>query len=285
METKLLKPYGYCLGVVKAINLSKIVKTDYPNNDVYIFGHLVHNELVTKELEKLGIKSLDIKDPFEVLNNFKKDDIVIFTAHGHDEKYEEILKNKGVKYFDATCSKVKDNEKLIKENLNKGVIYIGVKGHEETNASLSISNDIALYDIKEGMDFSKLKYSSPIVINQTTLSLLEIKDIYDDIKAHLPEARFQDEICNATRMRQVNLIKEDSSYDLIVIVGSETSSNTNKLYMMGKAYHPNSLVIKVNDLAKLKTYDLSSYHKALVGSGTSTPLSVIEEVVKYLEEL
>jgi 4-hydroxy-3-methylbut-2-enyl diphosphate reductase len=285
METKILKPYGYCLGVVKAIQLSKKVKENYPNNDIYIFGHLVHNELVTKELEKLGIKSLDIKDPFKVLNSFKKDDIVIFTAHGHDEKYETVLKEKGIQFFDATCSKVKDNEKLIRENLDAGVIYIGVKGHEETNAALSISNSIVLYDIKDGIDFNKLNVSSPLIVNQTTLSLLEIKDIYEDIKNHLPNARFQDEICNATRMRQVNLINDNNHYDLIVIVGSETSSNTNKLYLMGKASHPNSLVVKVNDVEKLKKYDLSSCHSALVGSGTSTPLKVIEEVIKYLEEL
>ncbi len=284
METKLLKPFGYCLGVINAINLAKKVRKDFPTSNVYIFGHLVHNELVTKELEKLNIISLDVDNPLKMLNNFKKEDIVIFTAHGHDEKYDEILSSNGVKFFDATCTKVKDNNNLIKSNLDKGVIYIGVKGHEETNAALSISSDIVLYDIKSGIDYSLVKGEEPIVVNQTTLSIVGLKGIYEDIKLHIPHARFVDEICDATRRRQQTLLEEAPHYDLIVVVGSLTSSNTNKLVQIASSVNKNACIVRVNSLEDFNNVEnINNYHRALVTSGTSTPLSLIEDVVKYLE--
>ena len=90
---KLLKPIGHCYGVINAINLAKSVAEKYKDKNIYVFGLLVHNEEVTKELDSYGIKTIDLtnKNPLEVLKKFNSRDIVIFTAHGHPDVYEDIL--------------------------------------------------------------------------------------------------------------------------------------------------------------------------------------------------
>ena len=285
MEVKVLKPIGFCVGVVEAIKGAINIKKQYANQNVYVFGYLVHNETVINSLKEEGIISIDIsnKDPLELLEQFKEGDIVIFSAHGHPKEYEKILERNHVVYFDTTCSKVKKNMDLIRENLSRGVIYIGKRFHPEATAGISVGDSVSLYDIKEGFSFENYPYTSPIVVNQTTLSFLEIEAIHEDIKKHLPEAVITDEICDATRSRQEALKKLDKHYDLIVIVGSTKSSNTDKLYQVAKELHQDSLVLKVNSLEELKTYNLTNIKNAVITSGTSTPYKNIQEIENYLK--
>ena len=288
MDTYIVKPCGYCLGVNNAIDLSLKVKKKYPSKNVYIFGMLVHNNVVTDMLQKEGIITLDTTtcSKKKRLQEFTSEDIVIFTAHGHDEEYEEILKKNNVLYFDSTCPIVKKNISLIKEYLKTGdVIYIGKKNHPETEAALAVSSNIILYDIKEGFDVNLVKKDQIHVVNQTTLSFLELEDIHKDIINHFPSAIIEDEICGATRIRQMRIASLNEDFDLFVIIGSLKSSNTDKLFQIAKEKYPSSLVLKVETKEELKKYDLSKCKKACLASGTSTPLSSIEEIEKYLKEI
>jgi len=286
MKVTLLKPIGYCQGVIEAINQSFAIKEKHINQNVYVFGHLVHNDDVIEELKEKGIISLDVskKDPLELLESFSANDVVIFTAHGHPKLYEKILDQKQVTYYDTTCKNVNDNMKIIKENLGRGVIYIGKNNHPETIAALSIDKDVVLYDINEGINFDDVKTSSPIIVNQTTLSILEIYHIHQDIIKHIPGAKFYDEVCSATRVRQVALKDIDDEYDLILVVGSIKSSNTDKLYQIAKE-NQNIDVYKIDNLNSLRDLDLSNYHQVLITSGTSTPYRVIKEIKDYLERI
>ncbi len=284
MKVDILKPIGYCLGVTKAINQAIKIKEKYKDKNVYVFGSLVHNENVINDLNKRGIISLDIKNPIEQLKKFTSDDIVIFTAHGHDESYEEILKKNQVTFFDTTCEKVKNNLDVIKVNISRGVIYVGKNNHPETLASLSISDKIYFYDLNKGMDFTKVKHTNPLIINQTTLSILELKNIHQEIINYIPGALIADEICSATRIRQEKLINLNKNYDLILIVGSVKSSNTDKLYQMVKLNHPKIDCFKINSVEELKNINLNNYHYALIASGTSTPISVVNEIENKLKE-
>lgn len=286
MNVKEIKPIGYCFGVIQAITISLKIRKEYPNRPIYVFGLLVHNDAVTKLLEKSNIVTIDTTniDVTKRLESFSKDDIVIFTAHGHPDYYEEILKNKGITYFDTTCIKVKKNISLIKENISsRQVIYIGTRNHPETNAALSQSDRVLLYDKKEGFDYSKLVCKDPLVINQTTLSFLEIKNIHKDILSHCPSAHIEDEICNATRIRQEGLLKIGDETDLIVIIGSTKSSNTKKLFEVATKSHPGLKVIMVDTLDDIKQYELKKYKNCVVSSGTSTSLETIKEIEDYLK--
>lgn len=287
MKVTLLKPIGFCQGVIKAIAKAYQIKSENKDRNVFVLGRLVHNEKVINDLESKGIFTLDVNNQniSEAIKKLNPTDLVILTAHGHSQYIEELLEEKGIKYYDTTCEKVKENMRIIKDNEKRGIIYIGKKNHPETMASLSLSNNVFLYDITEGIDFTKVIFPSPVVINQTTLSFLEIKKIHHDILNHYPDALIYDEVCNATRLRQEALFSNEENYDLIIIVGSIHSSNTEQLFQIAKDRYKDSLVIKINDLEEIKKIDLSNCRTCLIGSGTSTPLEVIEEIKQYLERI
>ena len=279
----LLKPIGHCFGVLKAIEIAKKTKEDFPNKNIYVFGLLVHNEEVVKELEQNDIKTIEMNEDnaIELLNKFTPHDVVIFTAHGHPQVYADILKKNNVTYVDATCKKVKDCFNIIKEA--KEVIYIGKNHHPEAVAALTMNNNAHLYDINKGFDYSLLKSDHPLVINQTTLSFLELESIHQEIKNKLPNAIFHDEICDATLLRQKAIHKIGDDIDTIIIVGSKRSSNTMKLYDIAKVVHPNKQVIMVDDIDELKGYQLVNKNVA-IASGTSTSIETINRIKEYLEK-
>lgn len=278
----LLKPIGHCFGVLKAIEIAKETKKKYVDKNIYVFGLLVHNEEVVKELESNDIKTIEMKEDtaIELLNKFTSNDVVIFTAHGHPEIYEDILKKNNVTYVDATCKKVKECFNIIKEA--REVIYIGKNHHPETVAALTMNNNAHLYDISSGsFAYNALKTNNPLVINQTTLSFLELESIHQEIKNKLPNAIFHDEICDATLLRQkaIKDIKDD--VDTILIVGSNKSSNTMKLFDLAKSLHNKKQVVLVSSLEELKKNNIIC-HNVVIASGTSTPIKTILEIKDYL---
>jgi 4-hydroxy-3-methylbut-2-enyl diphosphate reductase len=218
----------------------------------------------------------------ELLNKLTSNDVVIFTAHGHPEIYEDILKKNNVTYVDATCKKVKECFNAIKEA--QEVIYIGKNHHPETVAALTMNNNAHLYDISSGsFTYNALKTNNPLVINQTTLSFLELDAIHSEIKNKLPNAIFHDEICDATLLRQKAIQKIDNNIDTIIIVGSKRSSNTMKLYDIAKKMHTDKQIILVNSVEELKEYKLGNKNVAIT-SGTSTSIEAINKIVDYLKK-
>lgn len=280
-----VKPIGFCYGVSNAIEKAKEIRKNHLDKKVYIFGMLVHNESVVQDLLSHGIVTLEANP--DALNSFTMDDVVIFTAHGHKEEWELPLRQNGVTYYDLTCPTVARCMSIIKGEIAKGnqVIYIGKSGHPEAEASLSLNENVILYDIKKGIDYGKIHDKSPFVANQTTLSLLEIKDIHDDIKSHIKDARVIDEICGATRARQQALLKLQDDVDAIIIIGSEKSSNTDKLYQVAKERYQDKLVVKVDSVGGLRNVELKGVKNVAVASGTSAPSSSIEEIENYLRSL
>ena len=284
MAVALLRPIGHCFGVLKAIEIAKDVKQKHPHQNVYVFGLLVHNEEVVRQLEGLDIKTVEISEEtaLDQLKQFNKDDVVIFTAHGHPQVYEDILKKNNVTYYDATCTKVKECFNVIKEA--KEVIYIGKAGHPETVAALTMNQNAHLYDIRSGLDYSLIKSDNPLVINQTTLSFLELERIHQEIKDKLPNAIFYDEICNATLLRQKAINELGADVDTVIIVGSKKSSNTMKLYEIAKNIHPAKHIVLVNNVNELKEYGLV-FKNAVIASGTSTSIETINAIKDYLNSL
>lgn len=284
MKVSLIKPIGHCFGVVSATKLAKEVAKENKDKNIYIFGSLVHNESVIEELKKINITSIDFtkENAYEILSGFSSDDIVIFSAHGHDEKYENFLKEKGILFYDATCQKVKRAFELIKKA--DEVIYIGKKNHPESNAALTMNNKCHFYDVNGDFDFSTLESDKPIVINQTTLSFLELKDIHLKILNNVPNAIIVDEICDATLLRQKAILNITHDVDLVLVVGSKKSSNTQKLFEVAKSYHKDKKVIFVENIKDLERIS-NSYKHAIIASGTSTPLNIIDDIKRFLEDL
>ena len=241
MKTYIVKPYGICFGVKTAIDESLQTKKDNPNTNVTILGAIVHNEHIVKKMDNANISTVNLKDPINELSTIEPG-ILIFSAHGHDKKIENKAIELGFKIKDCTCPKVTTTFIAIKKALleNRPIIYIGKKGHPECEAALSISDKIHLFESEDNFDFSKLESNDPIVINQTTYSMLDLFDYHKFIKFNCPNATFINEICAETRMRQSGVMNIPNDCDLIYIVGSNTSSNVNRLYEIAELTKPQS---------------------------------------------
>ena len=280
MKVTILQPKGYCAGVARAINIALQARKEHLDKDVSVLGMLVHNHHVSKLLNDNNINIIDS------INDIKDGSVIVFNADGHTKEQLEIAKNKDLIIYDAICPKVESNLKKISLEITNGhqVIYIGQKHHQETQIALSLSDDVILYDDKDGIDYSLIKDESPFVLNQTTLNSVEIVNLYDDIKKHFPNARISNEICPTTRKRQeaVQLIK---NVDAIIVVGDQVSSNSKRLFEIAKSFHKDAFVCMVSDVNELPLENLKNKNHIAISSGASTPSDVIDIIYNRLISL
>jgi len=283
MKVISIVPRGYCKGVVNAINIAKQTRQNYPQQDIYILGMLVHNKYVIEALAKLNIQTLDDtnKSRLELLDEIN-DGIVIFSAHGvSDQVYQKALA-KGLTIVDATCIDVKKIHDLIKEYINDdyAIIYIGINKHPEAEGVLGISDNIHL--ITSLNDISKLTLSNPkiLITNQTTMSINDIQDMLNELKRYYPTAVIMEETCQATRVRQEAITKL-GLVDLIYIVGDPKSNNTKNLAKL--AFKHAHKVCLIENVTQIDHNDLFDEAIVAVTSGASTPTKLTDQVIDYLE--
>ena len=290
MEVFEVVPYGFCEGVVRAISTAYRAKNENPDRDIYVLGMLVHNEEVIADLEKAGISVLnEAGGSLESLMLAVPDNsVIVFSAHGHSPSIEKAAENRGLIIYDATCRYVKDNSNLMGEALRAGheVIYIGSEGHLECQAALAVSPKIFFYDVKKkNFDFSKLQSHDPIVINQTTISFLELTSIHAEIRENLPYAVIRDERCHSTTLRQQAIVKAPSDSDLFVILGSSASFNTAKLAEIASQTFPKATVFRILGIDDLRRLDLKGHKKAVLASGASTSRETFIACSHFLKSL
>ena len=140
-----------------------------------------------------------------------------------------------------------------------------------------------MYDTQLLINYYLITDKNPYVINQTTLNYKDLNKYYSDILKHIPGARIENEICAATRLRQEAVTKIEKDTDLIVVVGHQKSSNSNKLFEIAKSHFPSAFVVMVNDLNDLKNIEaIEGKKKAAVISGASTPQYVVDDIYHYL---
>ena len=285
MEIKRVVPSGYCKGVVNAINIVKKTKEQYPNENIYILGMIVHNSYVSKQMEDLGVITLE--DPNlskeELLDTIDKG-VVIFTAHGISDKIKQKALDKGLICVDASCVDVLKNKDLIKSYLDKGydVVYFGKKKHPEAEAILSLSSNIHLVSNISDIDNLNISNDNLFITNQTTMSYLEVEDMLKLIKDKYPTCIIQKEICNATSSRQL-AITNIKDGDVLYVVGDVKSNNTNKLKEIGSKYFKK--VFLISNYKEINKKDLVDENKIYVTAGASTPPILIDEVIDYLSKL
>lgn len=274
MKVEILKPKAYCAGVSNAIKLAYKAREENKDKKVFVLGMLVHNNFVVEHLKKKDILvALDI-------NDIPDGEVVIFSAHGHKREYDAIAKKKNLIVYDSVCPKVLSNIKLIEENLEKGhyIIYIGQKGHPEAEACLSLNNKVILYTENLLKNYHLENDEEPLVINQTTLSILDIKGIHEAILKAIPKARIANEICGSTRLRQEALLSLPDDVDFIVVVGDNNSSNTKRLLEVAKASHPNVESVMISEAKELDEKVFANKNHIVISSGASTPEDIIDAV-------
>ena len=274
MKVEILQPKAYCAGVSNAIKLAYKAREENPNKKVYVLGMLVHNNFVVEHLKKKDIQvALDI-------NDIPDGEVIIFSAHGHKKELDAIAKQKNLIVYDSVCPKVLANMKLIEENVNAGhyIIYIGQKGHPEAEACLSLYNKVILYTNNILNNYHLENDEEHLVINQTTLSILDIQDIHKEILKTIPKARIANEICGSTRLRQEAILSLDKDVDLIIVVGDNNSSNTKRLLEVAKASHPKVESLMIADASDLDMRVCANKNHIVISSGASTPEHIIDAV-------
>ncbi len=285
MKVEVLEPKGYCSGVVRAIDIALKAKREHPNEKIYVFGMLVHNHETINFLKEKGIETI-FETNKEAIENLQKGSVLVFTAHGHDEKIEEYVLANGLTTYDATCPVVKGNIKTIKDKLLNGykVIFIGKKNHPETNAVLSISKDIYLFDDTLLKNNYLSTNTNIFVANQTTLNYKELLDIHNEIKATFPHAKIINEVCSTTRLRQERIRNLSKDVDLVLVVGSTSSNNTMKLYGIAKELYGDKAIL-LESARDLDLQAIKNKKYAVISSGASTPIETIEAIEKLLKDL
>ncbi len=286
MEIVKITPRGYCHGVVNAINTITKIDQKSTKKPIYILGMVIHNKMVVESFREKGVITLhDPSKSRSELLDLIDEGTVVFTAHGVSPKVVQKAKDKGLDIIDTTCKDVIKSQTVVNDYLSQGydIIYIGKKGHPESEASREISERVHLItDVEELQD---VVIDNPLVAltNQTTMSIFDVYNIAEKAKDFYPNIVFIDEICNATRIRQEGIMKQDESIDHCFIVGDQMSNNSIKLAAVSKekANIDSTLIERVSDIdiEKLKTYN-----KVSISSGASTPTQVTNEVIEFLSK-
>ena len=283
-----LTPRGYCHGVLNALAMvKKVIKTPSYPRPIYVLGQIVHNKKITEAFEAYDVISLDHKGKtrLDMLDEIQSG-TVIFTAHGVSKQAIEKAKDKGLTILNATCRDVMKVHLAVEQKLNEGyqIVYIGHKNHPEPEAILAMSPEIYFVESeKDAMMLPlSLAHEKLFVTNQTTLSLYDIESVLDIIKTKFPHYVFDNEICNATTVRQDAVMKQEK-VDLMLVVGDTMSSNSNKLAFVGNYYQkiPSKLIAGVEDIDLEWLNNITSVS---VTSGASTPTKVTEEVITFLKQ-
>lgn len=283
MKVEILKPYGFCIGVSNVIKLIEGIIAKHKNEKVYCIGQLVHNKKVNEQLSKKGVIIL-LNDKNESIDSIDNG-VVVFSAHGTDEKIVQKAKDKGLIVYDAVCPFVQKELKIIKEKVLDGyaIIYIGIKNHDETNAALSISNEINFVSDINDVKALSIANDKIVVLNQTTLSVDNLKEIHDEIKDKYPNAHFVNEICNSTRIRQQNIKDKHDGVDGIIIIGDNNSNNSISLKNVAIDCGYDALLIENENKIDFKW--LSTKSHILIASGASTPNEVVNKVYDKIKNL
>jgi 4-hydroxy-3-methylbut-2-enyl diphosphate reductase len=276
LKIQVAKSIGFCTGVKKAIEKANKAASKYPI--VYMLGDIVHNEKVIRELEKTGVRIVD------VIDNIENSSPVLFRAHGTPIKIWKIAEEKGLKIIDATCPLVLRIHKLarILEEEDREIIIIGDHHHEEVEAIASqVHHPFIVSNIEEAKKLPKIKRAGTVV--QSTQLTEDVSKIISIISTKVENLRFENTICMPTRKRQEQVKELARSNDVMIIVGSFKSANTKRLTEMAKRINPETY--QVQGLDDINPRWFTSASTVGISAGASTPEYLVNEVVKKISDL
>jgi 4-hydroxy-3-methylbut-2-enyl diphosphate reductase len=283
-QVLLANPRGFCAGVDRAIDIVEqaLKKHGAP---IYIRHEVVHNRYVVEDLKSKGAIFV------ERLREVPEGSIVIFSAHGVAKTVWQKADDLNLTVYDATCPLVTKVHKEVirKQNQNTQVVLIGHTGHPEVEGTLGQSidgkevllvedeKDIAKIDLKDGQ---KISYTT-----QTTLSVDDTQQIVNELKKHFPDidSPKKDDICYATQNRQDAVKKIINQAEVLIVLGSKNSSNSNRLKEIAEKNHVDAYLI--DHYSELKDEWLENKETIGVTAGASAPEILVQEVIEYLKSL
>jgi 4-hydroxy-3-methylbut-2-en-1-yl diphosphate reductase len=277
----LLKPRGFCAGVVRAIDVVKIA-LDLYGPPVYVRKEIVHNKHVVEELRAAGAVFV------EELDEVPAGARAIFSAHGVSPEVRRQAKERNLEIIDATCPLVTkvhlEAVKFAREG--SSIVLIGHKDHDEVIGTLGEVPDCS-YLVETVEDVDQLELPDPQrvrYLTQTTLSLDETREIVARLKERFPlvQGPPAQDICYATENRQMAVKAMSQICELLLVVGSQNSSNSKRLVEVGENIGVRSHL--VNDRADVQPEWLEGVRNVAVTAGASAPEHLVQDLMDFLRE-
>jgi 4-hydroxy-3-methylbut-2-enyl diphosphate reductase len=276
-------PRGFCAGVSYAIEIVNLVLERY-GAPVYVRHEIVHNRHVVEELRAKGARFVDD------LGDAPPGSLLIFSAHGVSPAVREEAERRKLRIIDATCPLVTKVhvEALRYARDGYSILLIGHRGHVEVEGTLGHAPD-QMQLVETVADVEHVTVPDPervAVVTQTTLSVDDTRDIVEAIRRRFPDVRTpkKDDICYATQNRQTAVKELARRTELVLVLGSSTSSNANRLVEVARQQGTTSRLIE--DAADIEAQWLEGVSRAVgLTAGASTPESLMQKSIERLLEL
>jgi len=285
MQIKLANPRGFCAGVDRAIEIVNRALDVY-GAPIYVRHEVVHNKFVVDNLRERGAIFVD------ELHEVPDDAWVIFSAHGVSQAVQQEAKDRGLQVFDATCPLVTKVHMEVMTYSREGreCILIGHAGHPEVEGTMGQydrSNGGDIYLVEDENDALNLEVKNPdklAFVTQTTLSMDDTARVIDALQNRFPaiEGPRKDDICYATQNRQDAVKMLAAECDLMLVVGSPNSYNSNRLRELAERMGTPGYLI--DSAEQIEADWLEGVNSVGVTAGASAPEVLVEEVVSRLRE-
>ena len=285
MKILLANPRGFCAGVDRAITIVKNALHKF-GAPIYVRHEVVHNKYVVDELKAMGAIFVD------ELTEVPDGNTVIFSAHGVPKSVRDEAKKRGLQVFDATCPLVTKVHMEVQRASRKGqeVILIGHKGHPEVEGTLGQydADNAGMYLIEDASQVGSLPILHPeniSFVTQTTLSVDETRDVISALKDQFPaiQGPRKDDICYATQNRQDAVRQLAPEVDVMLVVGSKNSSNSNRLRELAERLGTKAYLL--DDASQLQEEWFIGINTVGVTAGASAPEVLVQSVIDRLYQL
>ncbi len=278
----LAQPRGFCAGVDRAITIVERALEQF-GAPIYVRHEIVHNKYVVDDLRNKGAVFI------EELNEAPDGSTVIFSAHGVSLAVREEAQRRNLHIFDATCPLVTKVHVEVKRMREHGyeIIMIGHKGHPEVEGTMGQVKD-GIYLVDTEADVAKLQVNTPeslAYVTQTTLSVDDTKGIIATLKQRFPQITEpkKADICYATQNRQDAVKVLAPQVDVVIVVGSPNSSNSNRLRELAEKMGVSAYMVDNADDVQAEWF--ADAHKIGVTAGASAPEVLVESVLNRIKEL
>ncbi|MCK5639461.1 MAG: 4-hydroxy-3-methylbut-2-enyl diphosphate reductase [Gammaproteobacteria bacterium] len=285
MQVLLANPRGFCAGVDRAIDIVERALELF-GAPIYVRHEVVHNRYVVEGLRDKGAVFV------EELSEVPADATVIFSAHGVSQDVKNEAQRRGLKVFDATCPLVTKVHLEVVRHARSGreVVLIGHQGHPEVEGTMGQYDDAhggAIYLVEEVKDVGKFEVKDPqhlAYVTQTTLSVDDAAVVVEALRKKFPEIRGpkKDDICYATQNRQDAVSELAEQCDLVLVVGSPNSSNSNRLREVAERKGASAYLIDTVD--EIQQTWLTDVKRVGVTAGASAPEVLVLQVIERLKQ-
>ncbi len=285
MKLILANPRGFCAGVDRAIDIVEKALAIF-GAPIYVRHEVVHNRFIVDGLKEKGVVFI------EKLNDVPNNSTVIFSAHGVSKQIRAESKTRDLRVFDATCPLVtKVHLEVARyERKDQECILIGHANHPEVEGTMGQYTSTAggMYLVETPEDVARLEVKNPdelAFVTQTTLSVDDTAIVIDALKKHFPKIKGprKDDICYATQNRQDAVKYLADRCDLILVVGSKTSSNSNRLNELASKLGTTAYLI--DSAADINPLWLADKKSIGLTAGASAPEVLVQEAVAHLKTL